>query len=152
MGAIDAISHATRKTVFDTLLAIAWADGTLSEEEMAAARGAAIALGLTHEADSPRSSRPPIAMSTIGLDQVSKRDADIVFICAAWMALADRIEDPREAQLLEVLQEKLRITNERAQTLKERARDLRRETPATVSWWKQFEILVVRAARLVASN
>ena len=73
---------------------------------------------------------------------------ELVYLCAAWMAMADSIEQSEETQLLVRMREKLAIGAERAGWLMARAVDLRKKQALErASWWRAFDRLVVEAAR-----
>ena len=152
MSAIDAIGEAATSTVFDVLVCMAWADRKLAEEEIAAARAVAIALGLPGGSELLDDAVQLGAqrLETLPLEALGPREAELTYLCAAWMALADLEEAPTERTLLEELRQRLRIAPARASWLHDRAQKLRKETPATVSFWREFDTLVVSAARALA--
>lgn len=148
MGALDAISGEAREVLLEALMSVAWADRTLAEEERKAAQAAAMGLGLVLPGDRDLTSpdRRPIPPEDLPIERLNGRDRDLIFLCAAWMALADEVEDPEETRVLERLQRRMEIADDRAQGLKERAAALRDSQPGT-SWWRAFDRLVVEAAK-----
>ena len=152
MSAIDAIGEAATRTVFDVLVCMAWADRKLAEDEVAAARAAAIALGLPTGGDvlDDAVRHGERSLEGLPLESMTARDGELTYLCAAWMALADLEEAKSEEKLLEELRRRLSIPVARANWLHERARKLRQETPATVSFWREFDTLVVGAAKALA--
>ena len=152
MSAIDAIGEVATSTVFDVLVCMAWADRKLAEEEVAAARAVAIALGLPGGSEflDDAVQLGSQSLETLPLEALGSREAELTYLCAAWMALADLEEDPTERTLLEELRRRLRIVPARASWLHDRAQKLRKETPATVSFWREFDTLVVGAAKALA--
>ena len=131
---------------------MAWADRKLAEEEIAAARAVAIALGLPGGSEllDDAVQLGTQRLETLPLEELGPREAELTYLCAAWMALADLEEAPSERTLLEELRLRLRITPARASWLHDRAQKLRKETPATVSFWREFDALVVGAAKALA--
>ncbi|HJL14961.1 MAG TPA: hypothetical protein RMH99_04855 [Sandaracinaceae bacterium LLY-WYZ-13_1] len=149
MGALDAISFEAREVLLEALMSVAWADRTLAEEERKAAQAAAMGLGLVLPGDRDLTSpdRKPIPPEELDASRLNERDRELVYLCAAWMALADEVEDPSETQVLERLQERFEIDGERSGWLKERAKDLREKQSPNGSWWRAFDQLVVNAAK-----
>jgi hypothetical protein len=150
VGAIDAIGSEVTRTVFDVLVCMAWADRKLTDDELAAARAAALALGLSVASldDVARGYVNPF--DALPLESLSGRDGELTYLCAAWMALADRDEAAAERHLLAELRRRLGIRETRASWLRARARALREMTPPTTSFWREFDHLVVSAARALA--
>jgi hypothetical protein len=152
MGAIDAIGAEATRTVFDVLVCMVWADRKITDDELAAARAAALALGLPSASTTldevVRGGAHTLEM--LPLESLSRRDGDLTYLCAAWMALADREEAAAERQLLVDLRRRLAIDETRASWLRARARTLREVTPPTVSFWREFDQLVVSAAKALA--
>jgi hypothetical protein len=151
MGALDAIGPETAGTLFDVLVCMAWADRKLTPEEVSAARAAVVAFGLpergAHLDDALHAPRP---FEALALSSLHGRDADIVYLCAAWMALADREQATEETSMLAELRVALGLDEARAGWLASRAVDLRMTTPPSDSWWRELELLVVGAAKAIA--
>lgn len=154
MGALDAISTPAREVLLEALMNVAWADRTLRPEERQAAQAAAIGLGLVLPADRDLTSpdRKPLSPEQLDVTPLNRRDREMIFLCAAWMALADDVEDPSETRVLERLQARFELDAERATWLKERAASLRNASPVTGSWWRAFNQLVVEAAKALAEE
>src|SRR6185295_10493406 len=101
MGALDAIGSETAGTLFDVLVCMAWADRKLTPEEVQAARAAVVAFGLPERgAHLDEALRAPRPFDALPLASIHGRDAEIVYLCAAWMALADREQAAEETSLL----------------------------------------------------
>ena len=111
-------------------------------------------LGLVMPADRDLTSpdRKPIQPENLDVSSLQDRDKDLVYLCSAWMAMADEVEDPEETKVLERLQSRLEITDERAGWLKERAVGLRETQKDGTSWWRAFDKLVVEAAKALAAE
>jgi uncharacterized tellurite resistance protein B-like protein len=154
MGALDAISFEAREVLLEVLMSVAWADRTLVEEERKAAQAAAMGLGLVMPGDRDPISpdRKPVPPEALDASRLAERDRELVYLCAAWMALADEVEDPSETRVLERLQDRFGIAADRAGWLKERAQELREEQSPDGSWWRAFDRLVVSAARALGQG
>ena len=153
MGALDAIGPETAGTLFDVLVCMAWADRKLTPEEVSAARAAVVAFGLPERGKQlDEALAAPRPWEALPLAALKGRDADIVYLCAAWMALADREQATEETELLVQLRAALHIDEARASWLGRRAEDLRMDTPPSVSWWRELELLVVGAAKAIAAG
>jgi hypothetical protein len=152
MGALDAISAAAREVLLEALMSVAWADRTLSDHERKAAQAAALGLGLVlpGERDLASPDRRPRAPEELDLTNLGARDRELVFVCAAWMALADEVEDPAETRILERLQGAFGLDDARASWLKDRAAELRERQAPGHSWWRAFDALVVEAAKALS--
>lgn len=154
MSAIHAISEDARRILLEVMVAMAWADHELVEEERAAVRAAATALGLVQPPDAALASpdRTPVPIADIVVSHLGSRDRELIYLCAAWMAMADEVEVPAETRLLDVLQAHLELADDRAEWLGGRAVGLRREQTPDGSWWRAFDRLVVSAAKSLASG
>ena len=154
MSALNAISTPAREVLLEALMCVAWADRVLVAEERSAAAAAAMGLGLVMPADRDLTSpdRKPIQPENLDVSSLQDRDKDLVYLCSAWMAMADEVEDPEETKVLERLQSRLEITDERAGWLKERAVGLRETQKDGTSWWRAFDKLVVEAAKALAAE
>lgn len=155
MSAIDAIGIEARHVLLEVMMAMAWADRQLQPEERQAAQAAAIALGLVLPADRDLTSpdRRPIPPEELEVAALPDRDRDIIYVCAAWMAMADSVEQPEEAEMLRRLRRKLAVPEDRAQALERRAVELRARQAATkATWWRSFDRLVVEAVRALEAQ
>lgn len=154
MSALNAISTPAREVLLEALMCVAWADRVLVAEERSAAAAAAMSLGLVMPTDRDLTSpdRKPIQPENLDVSSLQDRDKDLVYLCSAWMAMADEVEDPEETKVLERLQTRLEITDERAAWLKERAVGLRQTQKDGTSWWRAFDKLVVEAAKALAAE
>lgn len=149
MGALDAISAEAREVLLEALMNVAWADRVLAEEEREVAQAAALGLGLVlpRDRDLTSPNRRPIPPEALEVERLNTRDRELIYLCAAWMALADDIEHPDETRLLERFQKRFALDDGRCRWLKARAKDLRTRQPATTAWWRAFDRLVVEAAK-----
>lgn len=154
MGALDAISTEAREVLLEALMSVAWADRTLADEERKAAQAAAMGLGLVLPGDRDLTSpdRKPVPPEKLVVDKLNHRDKELVYLCAAWMAMADEVEDPSETQILDRLQARFELTDERSAWLEERAKDLREHQAPSGSWWRAFDQLVTSAAKALSEE
>ncbi|MCA9605472.1 MAG: TerB family tellurite resistance protein [Myxococcales bacterium] len=154
MGALDAISTQAREVLLEALMSVAWADRTLADEERKAAQAAAMGLGLVLPGDRDLTSpdRKPIPPERLDVTGLNSRDRELIFLCAAWMAFADEVEDPAETQVLERLAARFELSEARTHGLKERAEELRHRQTPDASWWRAFNALVVEAARALTEE
>jgi uncharacterized membrane protein YebE (DUF533 family) len=143
MPAIDVLSEAARRALLRVLACAAAADGDVTAEEIAALRGAQIALGLVGEG-LPLDS---LLLSRIDVSVLSSREKMLVYAAAAWMALADGVRTNSESQFLEQLRARLGLDRETAGFMAAHARWTRASTDLT--WHRELEALVVQGARRI---
>jgi hypothetical protein len=154
MAAIDVIGMEARRVLFEVMMSMAWADRELAPEECQAAQGAAISMGLVLPSDRDLTSlgKRPLRLDELDSAGLDARDREMIYLCAAWMAMADAVEDPEETELLRALRRKLGIDDERGQWLKTRALSLyESQSNGRASWWRSFDKLVVEAVRAIES-
>lgn len=150
MAAIDAIGIEARRVLLEVMMSVAWADREIAPEERQAARAAAMSMGLVMPGDNDVTSvdRRPVPPEELDVAPLRERDRELVYVCAAWMAMADTVEDPGETDLLGRLRARLDLSEGRASFLKERATELHKAQVASkATWWRSFDRLVVEAAR-----
>src|SRR5262245_17376170 len=89
--------HACTETL-GLLVAMAWADGRLDDNEKAGVRGAAQVFNLSKDSrdhlDTLLAEAP--AGVDASVDKLSARDRAFAFVAAAWMAHVDGVLDPAE--------------------------------------------------------
>ena len=155
MAAIDAISMQARAVLLEVMMHVAWADRQLMPEERQAAQAAAMALGLVlpSERDLASPDHKPIPLADLDVSQLASKDRQLVFVCAAWMAMADHEEQTEETKVLDEVRERLAIDTARAADLMTQARALRaKQDVERSSWWRAFDRLVVEAARSLGAH
>ncbi|AKF03279.1 hypothetical protein [Sandaracinus amylolyticus] len=155
MGAIDAIGIEARRVLLEVMMSVAWADRELAPEERQAAQAAAMSMGLVLPGDGDLTSpdRRPVPPEELAVGPLRERDRELVYLCAAWMAMADAVEDPEETELLSRLRARLEVTADRATWLMARASELRHAQVASkATWWRSFDKLVVDAARALETK
>lgn len=154
MAAIDVIGMDARRVLLEVMMSMAWADRELAPEERQAALGAAISMGLVLPGDRDLTApeRKPLGLDELDFSGLSARDREMIYLCAAWMAIADSVEEPEETELLGSLRRKLAIESARGQWLKTRAFSLHESgSSRRASWWRSFDTLVVEAVRAIES-
>jgi hypothetical protein len=150
MAAIDAVSMQARAVLLEVMMHVAWADRQLMPEERQAAQAAAISLGLVlpSERDLTSADHKPVPLDELDVSPLGRRDRELVYVCAAWMAMADLEEQSEETAVLDTVRARLAIEAVDAAALKVRAGELRkRQASDRTSWWRAFDKLVVEAAR-----
>ena len=155
MAAIDAIGIEARRVLLEVMMSVAWADREIQPEERQAAQAAAMSMGLVLPGDTDLTSvdRRPVPPEELDVAPLRDRDRELVYLCAAWMAMADTVEDPEETELLAKLQARLGVSDARASWLKERSGELRKAQAASkATWWRSFDRLVVEAARALETK
>jgi aspartate ammonia-lyase len=155
MGAIDAIGVQARQVLLEVMMSVAWADRELAPEERQAAQAAAMSMGLVLPGDRDLTSadRRPVPPEELDVSALRDRDRELVYLCAAWMALADEVQDAEETALLVRIRDRLGLAAERADWLEARALELRRAQAASkATWWRSFDRLVVDAARALETK
>lgn len=90
MSSIRLVSPRARDVFFDLTVHVLWADGRVTPDELSAARGVAIALGLDTTTFGGLFGRVGRPFESLGLDTLGPLERPLAYACAAWMALADR--------------------------------------------------------------
>lgn len=155
MGAIDAIGIEARRVLLEVMMSVAWADRELAPEERQAAHAAAMSMGLVLPGDGDLTSpdRRPVPPEELDVAPLRARDRELVYLCAAWMAMADTVQDPQETELLGRIRARLGVDAGRATWLEARAKELREaQVVSKATWWRSFDRLVVDAARALESK
>lgn len=150
MAAIDAIGIGAREVLLEVMMHVAWADKVLMPEERQAAQAAAMSLGLVlpGERDLTSPDRQPVPLESLDISGLERRDRELVYVCASWMAMADQQEQTEETAVLDEVRGRLGLDAARAAELMTHARALRdRQNVERSSWWRAFDRLVVEAAR-----
>jgi hypothetical protein len=145
MHAVDHLSPAARAAALKALVFVSWADGRLSTVELAAVRGAAIALALIDPLDGVCGALAPAPDASDDLDfsALTARERHLVLAAASWMALVDTRRTPGEARALDDVARRAGLDDETAELLFDVARCVRQAHPRTGSTWAdEFERLV----------
>jgi hypothetical protein len=110
MTTLLALDPRLHRPLLDLVVATLWSDGQVADREIAAARGAQVALGLLHpDDDAARAIGLGPSGSWRGLAAAPARERTLAYAAASWTALADGVVDPGEARFLDVLQRSLRL-------------------------------------------
>lgn len=124
------------------LIAIAWADGDLADEEKDGVRAAAKVLNLTKERrdDLEKSLEKAPTIDPAALDRLSARDRGFAYVASSWMARIDGKVAPAEMKLLERIAGAMDLDDEQVDKLEALAATLEpREKGA--SWATEIEPL-----------
>ncbi|RLB63762.1 MAG: hypothetical protein DRI90_06150, partial [Deltaproteobacteria bacterium] len=117
------------------LVAMAWADGELQDEEKAGIRTAADTMNLNQELrdrlEGYMEEAPPLA--ALKLDELTPQDAEFAYVAAAWLARVDDSVEEEEWDLLAEIGELLEMDIDRREVLTKLALDL--EPPGKDESW-----------------
>lgn len=117
------------------LVAMAWADGELRDEEKAGIRAAADTLNLNQELrdrlESFMAEAP--ALGDLNVSALNSRDRQFAFVASAWLARVDDGIEQAERDLLDEIGKLLDIDAERRAELSQLAFDL--DPPAGAASW-----------------
>ncbi|MDQ3033128.1 MAG: hypothetical protein M3Y87_11970 [Myxococcota bacterium] len=149
MTALLVFDGAHRRPVFDLVVATLWADGEVADREIAAARGAQVALGLVHPADEAATAiarGPRDAWRMLG--GAPERVRVLAYASSVWTALADGVIDASEALFLREVRASLslddgavRFADGLARWIDATARE------GSMPWHRAFARLVIEGAR-----
>lgn len=108
------------------LIAMAWADGRLEDQEKEGIRAAASVFNLTKELRDRLEEllQKPIAVDELLVDELSARDKAFTYVAAAWLTGVDDDVDAKEEEMLDKLGGVLGLTADRRGELAQIARDL----------------------------
>jgi uncharacterized membrane protein YebE (DUF533 family) len=120
------------------LVAVAWADGRLDDQEKAGVRGAAQVLNLTKVMRDriEHVLEKPAKVSDLLLEPFTARDRAFAFVAASWMAHVDGVLDPKEQVLLDEIAAALGLSKERCAELTAVAKTLE-PLPAGARQWSE---------------
>ncbi|WP_081413663.1 aspartate ammonia-lyase [Eisenibacter elegans] len=152
---IGAIALHTRQQIFEVMLRMAWADGTLAQEELLVMEIAAEALQLqlSHEALAQALAKGIQPLTQLHTLQHTE-DAAKVYLFAAWLAHVDDELAESEVALLHEIRAILQLDQAKAEALEQLAHEIKYEEAALIPqwenspWWEQFEQLLVRVAQM----
>ncbi len=145
MTAVDHLSPAARAAALHVLAFVSWADGRVSPVELAAVRGAAIALALVDPLDGSCGALVEGRRTTEGLDlaALTLRERHLLLAAGAWMTLVDAKRTPCEARALDDLARRAGLDDEIAELLFDVARWVRLVHPrARETWSDEFDRLL----------
>ncbi len=151
---IHSVNEYTRKKIFEVMLRMAWADGALAKEEVMVMEIAAEALQLEMGKEEVQESMDRGSVLLEGLDKLIDQDADLAYMCAAWLAAVDDDIAQKEVELLEEIRQALNILPVKATHLREIVKSIRNEKAELVPqweefpWWEEFENLLGRVLEL----
>lgn len=141
---IDAIRRNARRAIFESMVAMAWADTRIEREEVLAVQAAGRVLAISDDVLDTLDAGPPDlgALHTEGLDEHERR---LVYVCAAWIACVDAREESSEDAVLEELRQVLELDSSDATELRDEARVLRARAPASLRWHEELASLIADA-------
>lgn len=153
---VTSIDLATRHKILDVMIAMAWADGRLAQEEELVMQVVADALQLNMNSEEVTKKLTAGSVSLEGVEKMSQQDCELLYLCAAWLAFADNEEASEEKQMLEEVGVTLKIDESKAQELRDRLIKLRQEKAEFVPqsekfpWWEEFERLLSIAVQQIS--
>lgn len=120
------------------LIAVAWADGRLDDQEKVGVRGAAEVLNLTKVLREriEHLLEKPAKVKDLLLEPLTARERAFAYVAAAWMAHVDGVLDPKEKALLEEIGAALGHSSERQGELTKVAKSLE-PLPEGVRKWSE---------------
>jgi len=148
------VSLLTRQKVFDALINMAWVDGSLAKEESLVMEVVANALQLGMTGDEVASDLERGPRELEGLDALSSRDRELIYLCVSWLSEADNEVAAKEVELLKELQASLGISDTRTEVLEQRVKKIRTEKAEFVPqwedlpWWEEFKTILAQALDL----
>lgn len=144
MSAVDSLSTSARRAILEGLLAMAWADSRLEREEILAVQAAGRVLDLPDDVLDALDAGPP-AVAQIAHDDLTPRERELVYLCAAWLSSVDGREVESEEGLLFELGAALGIEGPRSTELRDDARLLHATVSSTTPWWGELNDLIESA-------
>lgn len=151
---IRSIDRDERRHIFDVMLRMAWADEQISREEQLVMQIAAEALRLKLSPGELNALLSQGQQPQLKLDQLTTRDREFAYLCAAWLAIVDDGETDHERDLLFKLRVSLDLDFERAEQLREHAQTIRSERAKyqplnrDMPYWEDMEHLLVEALHI----
>lgn len=127
------------------LVAMAWADGELRDEEKAGIRAAADTLNLNQELRDRLESfmaKAP-SLSDVDVDALNSRDRQFAFVASAWLARTDDGVEQAERDLLDKIGMVLDIDKDRREELSQLAFDL--DAPQGDASWSSGIVTLFKA-------
>jgi tellurite resistance protein len=136
------------------LIAVAWADGRLDDNEKAGVRGAVTVLNLTKVLRDriDHLLEKPAKVSELLLEPLNAHDRQFAFVAAAWMAHADGDLDPKEQAMLDEIAKALGHSAERQAELDAIARSIPVTTDGSRRWSDEVTELFKAIPRKLEPN
>jgi aspartate ammonia-lyase len=139
------ISAPARRTIFEVMVAMAWADARIEREEVLAVQAAGRVLQIPGDAIDALDQGIP-SIRSIDVAPLDRHERKLVYLCAAWLACVDANEEASEESLLEELRAALAIASTEATELRDEARYLRATSPASLRWHEELTSLIANAS------
>jgi len=151
---IKGLSLTTRKKIFEVMMRMAWADGSLAKEEVLVMEIAseALKLDMTREEVTKELNRGPIPLKDF--EHLEIQDRELIYMCAAWLASVDDDIAEDEIELLDVIREGLHLSTAQATELSQNVQKIREEKVELVPqwedfpWWEEFDHLLAKVLEM----
>jgi uncharacterized membrane protein YebE (DUF533 family) len=127
------------------LVAMAWADGVLDDDEKSGIRAAADTLNLNQELRDRLESfmeKPP-PLGDVDIDVMNTRDRDFAYVASAWMARVDDGVDEKEKEMLDKIGMILDIGSDRREELSTLAFEL--DAPGDGEGWSSSIVTLFKS-------
>lgn len=131
------------------LIAMAWADGKLEDDEKEGIRAAAGVFNLTKELRDriDQLLERPMPVDELLVEGLSPRDKAFAYVAASWLSGVDQDVDPKEQELLRKAANLLGLSDERCRELGQIASDL-----TSLRSGKEWETQIVALFRAIPSR
>lgn len=125
------------------LIAVAWADGRLDDNEKAGVRAASEVFNLTKELRDRLDTilQKPMPVDELLVENLSARDKAFAFVAAVWLSGVDSDVDDKEQKLLDEASSLFGFDDARKNELTQIARDLEPLRKGEGSWAKEIVTL-----------
>lgn len=125
------------------LIAMAWADGRLDDNEKAGVRAASEVFNLTKELRDRLDQilQKPMPVDELLVENLSARDKAFAFVAAVWLSGVDADVDEKEQKLLDQAASLFGFDDARKKELTQIARDLEPLRKGEGSWTKEIVTL-----------
>ena len=125
------------------LIAVAWADGRLDDNEKAGVRAASEVFNLTKELRDRLDTilQKPMPVDELLVENLSARDKAFAFVAAVWLSGVDSDVDDKEQKLLDQAASLFGFDDARKTELTQIARDLEPLRKGEGSWAKEIVTL-----------
>ncbi len=151
MSALLSFDPSLRRSLFDLLVHVVRVDPMIAAPQIAAVRGAQVALGLV---ELPALDGAVLRGATgewLALRDASDRERSLAYAAARWVALSDGVLDDAESALLSALRGQLRLGDAAVRLAESIANDVTwRARSEAMPPHRAFTLLAVEAAKHAA--
>jgi aspartate ammonia-lyase len=139
---IGGVDLNNRQKILDLMIKMAWEDGKITSEEALAIEvvSDALQLDLKHEEVKEGLKTCPV-IPLEGIDGMSARDRERLYICGAWLALMYQEEAADKSKLLAELGMILKIDEHKAKELRDNIIKVRQEKPEFMPQSEEYNCL-----------